>query len=605
MTSSETQGTTTTTSAFTQPGASLRPLRLPPYSFSPQARSLASVADTTFAGCAYSLAATSGQADRAGLDDQQEEPDDGLTAEERARRRALEYDEEEITGDMEHERVQMEEQELVTAELPLANLPVPAGGKVWHARMPNFLEIRPKPFDDQTWDPKEEDLENAAEADQGDGVGSQEVKQRMVPDENVIRWRWTKDQLGQVVRLRSSCHSINLLAARPQTLTSAGECPGRQQVKQSNARIVRWSDGSLSLQLGAELFDMTLTLDHSAVLTSSNASGLPVPPPVNSVTAGLTASSFDTSRGHGLTYLTARHAYTGSVIEAHASVHGSIAFRPATIASQTHKRLAGMVAQRQAAAKGRSTMTAAMPEIDPELHRQQLEKKKNEAAKKAKREAAKAAGKSGRAGGRRGGAKKATRLEGLSDDDEEEDDDDAEDAEDGYSERRSQPRRGKGGPLAARDYSDDDDDEGFVAKSDECVVGLRYCAVLAIPPLTGHTWLERGVTGRWRSPTARKTRSRLQMRPRSERSSGGRSARGSTARAMSTGTEVPSATRTRVTRLRRDDGWSSNRMRNSLTVTAGRRRLHDTLACSEVFADPVLRPHYSIAWDMHRDKLGL
>ncbi|GAA5987362.1 hypothetical protein JCM10908_001927 [Rhodotorula pacifica] len=371
-----------------------------------------------------------------------DEPDDGLTAEERARRRALEYDEEDITGDMEHERVQMEEQQLLSANLPLANLPVPAGGKVWHARMPNFLEIRSKPFDDKEWDPKEEDLENGAEAEsQGDGAQSQEVKQRMVPDENVIRWRWTKDQLGEVV-------------------------------KQSNARIVRWSDGTLSLQLGAELFDMTLTLDHSAVLSSSNASGLPVPPPVNSVTAGLTASSFDSSRGHGLTYLTARHAYTGSILEAHASVHGGIAFRPATIASQTHKRLAGMVAQRQAAAKGRSTMAAAMPNIDPELERQQIEKRKNEAAKKAKREAAKAAGKSGgRSGGRRAGAKKATRLEGLSDDEDDDEEDAAGDDDEGYggySGRRTQPRRGKGGPLAARDYSDDDDDdEGFVAKSDE------------------------------------------------------------------------------------------------------------------------------------------
>lgn len=245
-------------------------------------------------------------------------------------------------------------------------------------------------------------------------------------------------------------------------------------MKQSNARIVRWSDGSLSLQLGAELFDMTLTLDHSAVLSSSTASGLPVPPPVNSVTAGLTASSFDTSRGHGLTYLTARHAYTGSVIEAHASVHGAIAFRPATIASQTHKRLAGMVAQRQAAAKGRSTIAAAMPEMDPELQRQQQERKKNEAIKKAKREAAKlkAGGKAGSGGGRRAGAKKATRLEGLSDDDDDDNDTGAGEDEDGYGgyARRSQPRRGRGGPLAARDYSDDDDDdEGFVAKSDECV----------------------------------------------------------------------------------------------------------------------------------------
>lgn len=214
---------------------------------------------------------------------------------------------------------------------------------------------------------------------------------------------------------------------------------------------------------------MTLTLDHSAILTSATNSGLPVPPPVNSVTAGLTASSFDTSRGHGLTYLTARHNYSSrEIVESHASVHGAVAFRPATLASQTHKRLAGMVAQRQLAAKGRSTKSAAMPELDPELQRQLNEKKKNEAAKKARRDAARAAGKSGRSGGRRAGAKKATKIEGLSDDDDDEEDAAGEDDDEAYyggasSSRRSQPKRGRGGP--ARDYSDDDD--GFVAKSDE------------------------------------------------------------------------------------------------------------------------------------------
>lgn len=125
------------------------------------------------------------------------EPDDGLTPEERARRRALEYDEEELTGEMEQEREQMyQDEEKTYADVHLVNLPVPAGGKVWHARMPNFLEIRTKPFDSDEWDPKEEDLE----ANETDGTG--EVKQRMVPDENVIRWRWTKDQLGEVVRPR-------------------------------------------------------------------------------------------------------------------------------------------------------------------------------------------------------------------------------------------------------------------------------------------------------------------------------------------------------------------------------------------------------------------
>ena len=43
--------------------------------------------------------------------------------------------------------------------------------------------------------------------------------------ENTIRWRYGKDQEGN-------------------------------EIKESNARIVKWSDGSLSLHLGNEIFDI-------------------------------------------------------------------------------------------------------------------------------------------------------------------------------------------------------------------------------------------------------------------------------------------------------------------------------------------------------------
>lgn len=226
---------------------------------------------------------------------------------------------------------------------------------------------------------------------------------------------------------------------------------------------MRWSDGSLSLQLGAELFDMSLSLDHSAVMTASAAAGLPVPPAVNPVTAGLTATSFDVSRRHGLTYLTARHTYAGQLSEAQASVHGSMSFRPATLTSNTHKRLAGSIRGRlnDVDAK-RKVKMQELPAMDPERQRLEKEKAALEKARKARKEAAKAEGGSRRSGGRR--TKKATKIEGLDLSDEEDEDDEDGDAFGGYG-RRSQPKRGKGGPLT-RDYSDDDD---FLAKSDECV----------------------------------------------------------------------------------------------------------------------------------------
>ncbi|BGP49443.1 Paf1 complex component [Rhodotorula kratochvilovae] len=368
-------------------------------------------------------------------------PADGLTAEERARRHALEYEEEDYGGaaagedDLGAGHV-LHTQEEVIAQLPLANLSVPPGGKVWHARMPHFLQIQTGAFDARTWEP-EDPIAASQQQDSQDAAGAsqqEDVKPRTVPDENVIRWRWTKDELGQVI-------------------------------KRSNARIVRWSDNSLSLQLGSELFDMTLAVDHSATLTATGAAAAGQSSSISTDTTPLVASAFDLSRGHGLTYLSARHAYNGSLSETQASVHGSMTFRPATLASQTHRRLAGSIAGRYATQGRRGTQKAEMPLMDPEKMRQQREKAELDRAKKARREAAKAAGGSKRSGGRRAGGKKATTIEGLDLSDDEDDDDDDEGGAGGAYGRRSQPKRGRGGPLAAREYSDDDD--GFVAQSDE------------------------------------------------------------------------------------------------------------------------------------------
>ncbi|ORY78084.1 Leo1-like protein-domain-containing protein [Leucosporidium creatinivorum] len=325
--------------------------------------------------------------------EQEDEPmyDDGLTEEERQRRRELEYDE----GDEEAMQVTKEER---IAQIELANYGVPTGGKVWHARLPNFLQLNTQPFDPKTC-------------------------KAPVPDENVIRWRWTKDELGDFI-------------------------------KQSNSRIVRWSDGSLSLQVGSELFDISLSLDHSAVLSSTGPT-LPVLPSLSSGASGLSSSTFDQNRGHGLTYLTAKHDYT-ELIEAQASVHGTLTFRPTTLQSNTHRRLASSIANRNV--KGRATKIAALPDIDPEKRKAEREKAELDKAKKAKRDAAKSAG------GRKKGAKRATRMIGYSDE-EDDGEGDEDDEERGFG-SRSQPIRGAGGPLSQREEEYEEED-GFVAPDDE------------------------------------------------------------------------------------------------------------------------------------------
>lgn len=367
--------------------------------------------------------------------------DDGLTEEERQRRRELEYDE----GDDEAMQVTKEER---VAQIELANYGVPTGGKVWHARLPNFLELNPTPFDPESWQPQDDvELES-----QGDDSPAPKRK-APVPDENVIRWKWTQDELGIFVRL-SLCTSPASRSQLNPPLRS------RLQVKESNSRIVRWSDGSLSLQVGAELFDISLTVDHSAVLTSTT---VPVVPSATSGAAGLSSSTFDQNRGHGLTYLVAKHDYT-DLLEAQASVHGTLTFRPTTLQSNTHRRLATSIASRNV--KGRATKVAQLPTIDPEKLKAEREKAEVDKAKKAKREAQKSAS----AARKKAGGKRPTRMIGGFSDDEGDEEDGEEGDEEGYSRSaaaRSQPRRGRGGPLAREDEYEDEDEDGFVRDDDE------------------------------------------------------------------------------------------------------------------------------------------
>lgn len=496
-------------------------------------------------------------------------PNDGLTPAEREHRRRLEYNEEDAVGadgyddDDDHAgpgAAQMVHTEEVIAQIPLANFSVPAGGKVWHARMPHFLQVATGAFDEETWEP--EDVPQGAgrtaaaggQQESQDAASQDEVKPRTVPDENVIRWRWTKDELGQAVRflLPPSRHGV-LPSVRRKLMTDSP--PIRPpQIKQSNARIVRWSDGTLSLQLGSELFDMTLALDDSATLTATGAASAAGSGGVNPQTSGLVPSAFDLARGHGLTYLSARHTYAGTPLsETQASVHGTMSFRPATLASQTHRRLAGSIAGRYGRnqASRRGTQKAEMPTVDPEKARQQRERAEVERQKKARREAVKAAGGGAtRSGGRGRAGKKATTIEGLDlgSDEDDEDDEDGEGMRYDSGYRRSQPKRGKSGPLN-RDY--DDDDDGFLAQSDESVPPFLFL-LLATAMLTTSLALSDDA-GRWKKPAATAKSSKRPTKPPSAPPAAARTARsGATTRPTRTTTTTTTLLRVRVrARMRR------------------------------------------------------
>lgn len=153
---------------------------------------------------------------------ERDEGDDDLTEEQRQERARLEYPEEDDGGFISQNESeggggpqQMITHEERIAQVPLANLAVPAGGKVWHAKLPNFLGLETQAWNQESWEPEDnEDEPSQQEASQGGedvkpNIGGKSGKGHL-PDENVIRWRWTKDELGQVVRYTASAYPCDL-----------------------------------------------------------------------------------------------------------------------------------------------------------------------------------------------------------------------------------------------------------------------------------------------------------------------------------------------------------------------------------------------------------
>lgn len=87
------------------------------------------------------------------------------------------------------------------ARIELGNFPLPRKRKVWHARLPNFLALEEHPFDELMWESPE--MPPPGEADETpEERASREIRETKasLPDENVIRWQWAKDEQGNVVR---------------------------------------------------------------------------------------------------------------------------------------------------------------------------------------------------------------------------------------------------------------------------------------------------------------------------------------------------------------------------------------------------------------------
>ncbi|SJX65436.1 related to LEO1-component of the Paf1 complex [Sporisorium reilianum f. sp. reilianum] len=285
-------------------------------------------------------------------------------------RRQLEYkedDEEDLQPD----------DNIEVAHLALPQLPVRRTKEHWLARIPHFLRYVTTPFDADTWDDEQEEkmlLDEGFNSGFGNDVGAASL----LRTSNTIRWRYT-DQVDE----------------------------DGAKVPESNARIVRWSDGTMSLQVGSELFDITQQTEKGRVSTVNTGTNTPQQIGSSSQAAGPSSqllsqatqsmpmgSSGSANRpAQSLSYLVVPHERE-QVIESQGAIAGSLAFTPADTQSETHRRIAKALRFQKTA---RVVATAAgAGALDPEVEKARIEKELKDAEKKRIRERQKEDRKSGK-----------------------------------------------------------------------------------------------------------------------------------------------------------------------------------------------------------------
>nr|GAT42952.1 predicted protein [Mycena chlorophos] len=240
--------------------------------------------------------------------------EDNLPTPERERRRAQEYGEDDDPQGM--------SLEVREAHVEFPNIPIPksSNGENWIMRMPNFVKVDSKPFHPETYvGPEHED----EETQQTESLREKSMTIKLKV-ENTVRWRWTKDA-------------------------------DDQDIKQSNSRIIRWSDGSMSLRLGKELFDINKSVDTTGqpgTSTPSKASRAP-------------------QFASGLTYIVAQHKRS-EVLQSEGAVAGYMTLRPTGMQSETHRMLVRAVGQKHN--KVARLRLAPDPTMDPEREKAEMAK---------------------------------------------------------------------------------------------------------------------------------------------------------------------------------------------------------------------------------------
>ncbi|KAH7335557.1 Leo1-like protein-domain-containing protein [Rhizoctonia solani] len=317
---------------------------------------------------------------------------DGLTESERKHRKNMEYEEEE--GEP------AEPQILREAEINIPKLPLPTSSdnQYWMMRLPNFLKLDTKPFHTETYEGPQDDYEGE----------EKKASATMLDVTNTIRWRWIQGENGEMK-------------------------------KQSNARIVKWSDGSMSLQLGTELFDINANVEGSRAPPTAHS---PVPTP---------------KRAGGSSYLYTQHKHAG-VLQCEVPITGTLTLQPTGMFSATHRQLVRAVGQRHS--RTARLRLAPEPTMDPEREQRELQKTANRSARPRKPRAPTG----GFDSARRGRTSTASRRRDdvfASDDSGGEGNSDSDDGMGSRKKAQSAPKRG--GEYVADDFvvSDEDDADEY------------------------------------------------------------------------------------------------------------------------------------------------
>lgn len=211
----------------------------------------------------------------------------------------------------EAEGTEVEDEKVVT-KFTIANHKKPTGDTeaLYLAKLPSFLDVNSFPYDPESLLAEiQQSTEESADNDE------KMTKKRSLV--NTLRWKYQQDKEGEYKRV-------------------------------SNARFVRWSDGSMSLQVGEELFDVpvkTMNKEHN--------------------------------------YLTLMHAEEGLLRGMQKFSH-SITFQPFGLFSKSHAELKADIARRAITSKSR-TVKLHTELIDPAELQKQAIKADNEAQKARRR----------------------------------------------------------------------------------------------------------------------------------------------------------------------------------------------------------------------------